>query len=149
MTFEVMMLEFGVRTRPPSSPWRIVVVKEMSRTLQGPVSGLPLTITHSSSWTGRLIVIRIPATAFWIIWRDENATTIPRRPSDAMKAVSSNSRKYPTFRSKVSDHAISPSFQGNPMIASGSVSLYLAIAPLLSTAGVPSRGTRLSPLSLR
>ena len=88
------MLEFGVRTRPPSRAWRIVVVKEMSCTLQRPVSGLPLTTTHSSSWIGRLIVIRTPATAFCMIWRDENATAIPSIPSDAKKAVSSKSRKY-------------------------------------------------------
>lgn len=68
-------------------------MNEMSCTLPGPVSGLPLTITHSSSWTGRLMVIRMPAMAFWMIWRDEKANTIPRIPSDAAKAVGSKARK--------------------------------------------------------
>ena len=87
------MLEFGVRMRPPSSPLR-VVVKEISCTLPGPISGRPLTLTHSSSWTGRLIVIRMPARTFWMIWVDETATTIPRMPSDATTAFRSKARRY-------------------------------------------------------
>ncbi|KAF5049314.1 hypothetical protein DSECCO2_441140 [anaerobic digester metagenome] len=89
-----MMLEFGMRTRPPSRPWRIVVVKEMSCTLQSPVDGISPTTIHSSSWTGRLIVMRTPARTFWMIWLDETATTIPRMPSDATTALRSKARRY-------------------------------------------------------
>ena len=94
MTFDDMMLEFGMRMRPPSSPWRIVVVKDISRTLQSPVVGLSPTIIHSSRWTGRLIVIRMPARMFWMTWLDEAATTIPRIPSDVATAYRSKARRW-------------------------------------------------------
>ena len=60
-------------------------MREVSCTLECPVSGLPLMITHTSSRVGRLIVIRMPAMTFWMIWRDENATTIPGMPGDVAK----------------------------------------------------------------
>jgi len=39
------------------------------------------------------MVIRTPARTFWTIWLDETATTIPRIPSDATKAVGSKARR--------------------------------------------------------
>jgi len=56
---------------------------------------------------------------------------------------------YPTFRGKVFDHAISPSFQENQVVILPMDLSPLVVAPCLSTAGAPIRGTRLSLLPLR